>query len=62
MKKILFVLGLIFYSTFACAQDFEINRNHKTPLFQVFKPSGIENDWVTPENEGSIPSTLWFEA
>lgn len=51
MKKILFVLGLIFYSTFACAQDFEIIRNHKTPLFQVFNPSDIQNDWLSLANE-----------
>ncbi|NBP05020.1 MAG: T9SS C-terminal target domain-containing protein [Bacteroidetes bacterium] len=61
MKRISFVIVLLWLVQSASAQDFETIRNHKTPLFQVFDPSTAADEWLSvlqKEHEMPIPSGM----
>jgi hypothetical protein len=61
MKNFFFGFCLFLTSTVATAQGFEIIRNHKTPLFQVFDPSNVEDAWlskVQTDHEMPLPSGM----
>lgn len=61
MKKLLSGLVLILFSKLAVAQDFNIVRNHTTPLFQVFDPTVASDEWlsvVKTDHEMPLPSGM----